>query len=149
MRAVVQRVSRACVVVEGESVGSIHQGLVVLIAVGAEDDAHAAAATAKKVLNLRIFEDLEGKMNLSVQEVGGQILVISQFTLYGDCRKGNRPSFTTAAQPEKAQVLYEHFLEHVRSVGVPVSFGRFQADMDVELVNHGPVTILLDSQKGF
>jgi len=149
MRAVVQRVSRACVVVEGESVGSIHQGLVVLIAVGAEDDEHDAAATAKKVLNLRIFEDLEGKMNLSVQEVGGQILVISQFTLYGDCRKGNRPSFTTAAQPEKAQVLYEHFLEHVRSVGVPVSFGRFQADMDVELVNHGPVTILLDSQKGF
>lgn len=149
MRAVVQRVSRANVIVGGQSVGTIQKGLLVLLAVGAEDDESDALSLAKKVLNLRIFEDPEGKMNLSVQEADGRLLAVSQFTLYGDCRRGNRPSFASAAPPDQAQILYEHFLDHLRSSGVPVACGKFQTRMDVELVNDGPVTILLDSKKRF
>jgi D-tyrosyl-tRNA(Tyr) deacylase len=149
MRAVVQRVSSAEVGVGGQVLGSIGQGLVVLLAVGEVDEARDAAYLAKKTLNLRVFEDGEGKMNLSVQNVRGGLLVISQFTLYGDCRKGNRPSFVDAAPPDKAENLYNVYLEEVGKSGLEISSGRFQAMMDVSLVNQGPVTVLLDSRKAF
>jgi D-tyrosyl-tRNA(Tyr) deacylase len=149
MRAVVQRVSSAEVRVNGRSLGSIGQGLVVLLAVGEADQAQDATYLAKKTLNLRIFEDDEGKMNRSVQDVRGGLLVISQFTLYGDCRKGNRPSFVDAAPPEKAEHLYNVYLEEVGKSDIEVASGRFQAMMDVSLVNQGPVTVLLDSTKAF
>ncbi len=149
MRAVVQRVAGAHVTVDGKNTGSIAQGLVVLLAVGQEDTAQDVSYLARKILNLRIFEDTEGRMNRSVQDTGGELLVISQFTLFGDCRKGNRPSFVGAAAPEEARSLYDRFLGEVASTGLAVASGRFQARMDVTLTNQGPVTILLDSRKTF
>lgn len=149
MRAVVQRVSSAEVRAGDERLGSIGQGLLVLLGVAEGDQEEDAAYLAKKTLNLRIFEDAAGKMNHSVRDTGGGVLVISQFTLYGDCRKGNRPSFVEAARPEKAEHLYGVFLETIRASGVEVASGRFQAMMDVSLVNQGPVTVLLDSRKDF
>ena len=149
MRAVVQRVSRAKVTVAGEIAGEIGQGLLVLLGVGHEDSVASAEYLADKIVGLRIFEDDAGKMNRSVAEAGGAVLAVSQFTLYGDVRKGKRPSFDDAARPERARELYEHFVAHVRASGLRCETGRFQEMMEVELVNDGPVTILLDSEKGF
>jgi D-aminoacyl-tRNA deacylase len=149
MRAVVQRVSRARVTVGGEVVGEIGIGLLVLLGVGAGDTRVEADYLVEKVIGLRIFEDAAGKMNLSVAEVGGALLVVSQFTLYGDARRGRRPSFDGAAPPEEARALYEYFVERVRVAGLQCETGRFQETMQVELVNEGPVTILLDSLKAF
>jgi D-tyrosyl-tRNA(Tyr) deacylase len=149
MRAVVQRVSRAQVTVEGEIAGEIGLGLLVLLGVDREDTEADAVYLADKIAGLRIFEDDEGKMNRSVQEVGGSVLAVSQFTLYGDVRRGKRPSFDGAAPPEQARELYEFFVEQIRAAGLRCETGRFQAMMQVELVNEGPVTILLDSRKGF
>jgi D-tyrosyl-tRNA(Tyr) deacylase len=149
MRAVVQRVSRARVTVDGEIKGEIELGLLVLVGVGAADTRADAEYLVEKTIGLRIFGDPEGKMNLSVAEVGGAMLVVSQFTLYGDVRHGRRPSFDTAAPPEIARQLYEYFVETVRSTGLRCQTGRFQETMQVELVNEGPVTILLDSGKTF
>jgi D-tyrosyl-tRNA(Tyr) deacylase len=149
MRAVVQRVSRAKVTVRGETTGEIGRGLLVLLGVGQEDVEADADYMAEKILGLRIFEDDGGKMNRSVVDVGGALLAVSQFTLYGDVRKGRRPSFDDAARPEKARGLYEYFVARVRAAGVRCETGRFQEMMDVELVNEGPVTILVDSKRGF
>ena len=153
MRAVVQRVSRARVTVNdtvnGETTGEIGLGLLVLLGVGAGDTRSAADYLAEKTIGLRIFEDAEGKMNLSVAEVAGAVLVVSQFTLYGDARRGKRPSFDAAAPPQQARELYEYFVEKVRAAGLRCETGRFQETMQVELVNEGPVTILLDSAKTF
>ena len=149
MRAVVQRVSRASVKVEGELTGEIGLGLLVLLGVGQEDGEADADYLAEKIAGLRIFEDDAGKMNLSVMDVGGAVLAVSQFTLFGDMRRGKRPSFDAAARPERARELYEYFVERVRAAGLRCETGRFQAMMEVELVNSGPVTILLDSKKGF
>ena len=149
MRAVVQRVSRARVTVKGETAGEIGLGLLVLLGVGAGDTRTEADYLVEKTIGLRIFEDAGGKMNLSVAEVGGALLVVSQFTLYGDARRGKRPSFDGAAPPEQARELYEYFVEKVRASGVRLETGRFQETMQVELVNEGPVTILLDSGKAF
>jgi D-tyrosyl-tRNA(Tyr) deacylase len=149
MRAVVQRVSRARVTVKGETAGEIGLGLLVLLGVGAGDTRTEADYLVEKTIGLRIFEDAGGKMNLSVAEVGGALLVVSQFTLYGDARRGKRPSFDGAAPPEQARELYEYFVEKVRASGVRSETGRFQETMQVELVNDGPVTILLDSGKAF
>ena len=149
MRAVVQRVTRASVTVEGEIVGSIQAGLCVLVGVG-KDDAEADAATlAEKVVGLRIFEDADGKMNQSLSDAGGALLAVSQFTLYGDARKGRRPSFTDAMEPARANELFERFCARSRELGVTVATGRFRAHMLVELANDGPVTILLDTQRNF
>jgi D-tyrosyl-tRNA(Tyr) deacylase len=147
MRAVVQRVSRARVVVEGKVTGEIGPGLVVLLGVGREDSAAAVSYLAEKVANLRIFEDDQGKMNRSLLEAGGSALVVSQFTLYGDARGQRRPSYLRAAPPEQAKALYDEFVEALRALGVKVETGVFQAMMSVELVNEGPVTILMDSEK--
>ena len=144
MRAVVQRVSRARVVVAGETVGEIGRGLLVLLGVAPTDTREQVSWMAEKIAGLRIFRDAEEKMNLSVQDVGGAVLVVSQFTLYGDCSKGKRPSFIDAAKPEIAIPLYEAFLDALRALGIPVAAGRFGADMAVELVNDGPVTMILD-----
>jgi D-tyrosyl-tRNA(Tyr) deacylase len=149
MRAVVQRVSSAEIRVNDQILGSIGQGLLVLLAVGEVDQAQDTAYLANKTLNLRVFEDGSGKMNRSVQDIRGGLLVISQFTLYGDCRKGNRPSFVDAAPPEKAEDLYGLYLEEVGKSGLEIASGKFQAMMDVSLVNQGPVTVLLDSKKAF
>jgi len=149
MRSVVQRVKRASVTVNGQRVGIIASGLLVLLAVGQEDGADDIRWMIDKLVGLRIFEDQEGKMNRSVLDVGGEILVVSQFTLYGDCRKGKRPSFSTAAPPEQAKALFGRSVQGLRSYGIKVETGVFQAEMDVELVNDGPVTILLDSEKKF
>jgi D-aminoacyl-tRNA deacylase len=149
MRAVVQRVSRASVTVEGRVVGNIDRGLLVLLGVTHADTEAAADYLAEKIVGLRIFEDDAGKMNLSVADVGGAVLAVSQFTLYGDARKGKRPSFDDAARPEQARKLYENFIERVRALGLHCETGVFQAMMKVELVNGGPVTILLDSEKSF
>ena len=149
MRAVMQRVSRARVSVNGETTGEIGLGLLVLLGVGAGDTRAAADYLAEKTIGLRIFEDAGGKMNLSVAEVGGALLVVSQFTLYGDARRGKRPSFDAAAPPDEARELYEYFVEKIRAAGLRSETGRFQETMQVELVNEGPVTILLDSAKGF
>ena len=146
MRAVLQRVSRARVVIGGEAVGAIDRGLLVLLGVAREDTAEQARWLADKTVGLRIFADDEGKMNRSVTEVGGSVLVVSQFTLYGDCRKGRRPSFVEAAPPEIAVPLYEAFVAAVRAQGVPTATGRFGAMMQVELVNDGPVTLILESK---
>jgi len=146
---VVQRVSKASVTVDGVVSGRIGAGLVVLLGVGKTDDEAAAAFLAEKVAHLRIFEDDAGKMNRSLLESGGAALVVSQFTLYGDVRKGRRPSFDAAGDPEKANLLYEEFVRCLRGFGVVVETGVFQAMMAVELVNDGPVTILLDSEKQF
>src|ERR1700678_2671380 len=145
MRAVVQRVSRAKVSVNGNIAGEIGLGLLVLLGVGHSDTEVDAVHLAGKVSGLRIFEDEQGKMNRSVQEVGGSVLAVSQFTLYGDVRRGKRPSFDEAAAPEKARQLYEFFVERIRAAGLRCETGRFQEMMKVELVNEGPVTILLDS----
>jgi D-tyrosyl-tRNA(Tyr) deacylase len=149
VRAVVQRVSSASVTVHGEGVGAIGQGLLVLVAAASEDTETDATALAKKVACLRIFADETGKMNLDVSQVGGAVLAVSQFTLFGDCRKGRRPSFVQAARPEPANRLYEHFVSATRELGLRVETGVFQADMKVELVNDGPVTILLDTTRLF
>jgi D-tyrosyl-tRNA(Tyr) deacylase len=149
MRAVVQRVSRAKVTVNGEVTGEIGAGLVILLGVGREDTAAVAASLAEKTANLRIFEDENEKMNRSLLDVNGGALVVSQFTLYGDARGGRRPSFIAAASPELAKALYEEFCGALRKLGVRVGTGIFQAMMSVELVNEGPVTILLDSEKTF
>lgn len=149
MRAVVQRVSRAKVTVAGEVTGEIGPGFLVLLGVAEGDSAADATALAEKIVGLRVFEDPDGKMNLSLGETGGAMLVVSQFTLLGDCRKGRRPSFIAAARPEIAIELYEQFVSAVRRLGIPVGTGVFQAHMDVELVNDGPVTLLLDSRKAF
>jgi D-tyrosyl-tRNA(Tyr) deacylase len=149
MRAVIQRVSRAKVTVAGEVTGEIGLGLLVLLGVGHEDSEANADYLAEKIAGLRIFEDHGGKMNRSVLDVGGAVLVVSQFTLYGDVRKGKRPSFDDAAPPQRARDLYESFVQKVRAAGLHCETGRFQEMMAVELVNEGPVTILLDSAKGF
>lgn len=149
MRAVVQRVSRSSVVSDGVCTGEIQQGLMVLLGVTHDDNEQDARYLAEKIANLRIFEDDEDKLNLSVQEVGGAVLSVSQFTLYGDCRRGRRPSFTEAARPEQANALYEQFNQFLQQQGIAVETGRFQTHMAVELVNDGPVTILLDSKKNF
>ncbi len=149
MRAVIQRVSRASVKVDGELTGEIARGLLVLLGVAPEDGVADADYLAEKVSGLRIFEDEAGKMNLSVGEVGGAVLAVSQFTLFGDVRRGKRPSFDAAARPEQARALYEHFVERIRALGLRCETGRFQEMMEVELVNSGPVTILLDSKKMF
>ncbi len=149
MRAVVQRVSRARVLVEGRVTGEIGRGLAVLVGVGKDDGEADARLLADKLAGLRVFEDAEGKMNLAAGDVGGGILVVSQFTLLGDARKGNRPSFTDAAPLEAANAIYERFCALVREKGLPVGTGVFRAAMELELVNEGPVTILLDSKKLF
>jgi len=146
---VLQRVARARVRVGEETVGEIGQGLLVLLGVGREDEAEDVRALAEKTAALRIFEDDQGKMNRSVVEAGGSVLVVSQFTLYGDCRKGRRPGFSAAAPPELANRLYLGFAERLRELGLTVATGVFQAEMAVELVNDGPVTLLLDSRKEF
>ena len=149
MRAVIQRVSRATVSVDGEIVGQIEKGLLVLLGVSVDDAEKDANYLVEKTLNLRIFEDAEDKMNLSILDIKGELLVVSQFTLYGDARKGRRPSFIEAAAPEEANRLYEFFVAEARKQIAKVETGKFQAMMDVELVNDGPVTILLDSRKNF
>lgn len=149
MRAVMQRVSKAQVTVGGGVVGQIGLGLLVLLGVSQDDTEADASYLAEKIVGLRVFEDDQGKMNLSVQEVGGSVLAVSQFTLYGDVRRGKRPSFDAAAPTEKARQLYEFFVEQIRASGLRCETGRFQAMMKVELVNEGPVTILLDSRKTF
>jgi D-tyrosyl-tRNA(Tyr) deacylase len=149
MRAVVQRVSRAKVTVNGWTAGEIGRGLLVLLGVGQQDTEADAAYFSEKVVGLRIFEDEDGKMNRSVRDVGGSVLVVSQFTLYGDVRRGKRPSFDEAAPPETARRLYALFVQKIQATGLRCETGRFQEMMQVELVNDGPVTILLDSSKAF
>jgi D-aminoacyl-tRNA deacylase len=149
MRAVVQRVSRAKVTVEGTVTGEIGLGLLILLGVGKQDTSAVAASMAEKLANLRIFEDAAGKMNLSLLDVKGSALVVSQFTLYGDARGQRRPSFISAAPPDLAKELYEEFCAALKKLGVNVGTGIFQAMMSVELVNEGPVTILVDSDKTF
>ncbi|WP_418792257.1 D-aminoacyl-tRNA deacylase [Phosphitispora sp. TUW77] len=149
MRAVIQRVTQSRVTVGEEVVGDIGPGLVVLLGVGHDDTGDDARYLADKVANLRIFEDQEGRMNLSVLDTGGEVLAVSQFTLMGDCRKGRRPSFSGAAAAEAAECLYENFVARLREAGIPVNTGRFQTTMLVEIYNHGPVTMLLDSKKIF
>jgi D-tyrosyl-tRNA(Tyr) deacylase len=145
MRAVVQRVKQSSVKANGETVGRIGKGLLVLLGVAKGDGAEDVKYLANKIVNLRIFEDEDGKMNKSVLETGGELLAVSQFTLLADCRKGRRPSFIAAAEPEKATELYEKFVELVRAEGVAVQTGRFRAMMEVALINDGPVTIIVDS----
>ena len=149
MRAVVQRVSRARVTVNEWTSGEIGHGLLVLLGVGHGDTEADAIYLAEKIAGLRVFEDRDGKMNHNVQDAGGSVLTVSQFTLYGDVRRGKRPSFDSAAPPEQARRLYEFFVERVQALGLRCETGRFQEMMQVELVNDGPVTILLDSGKGF
>ena len=149
MRAVVQRVSRAQVRVEGKIIGEIGKGLLILLGVGKEDTPAAGATLLDKIIHLRIFDDEAGKMNLSLLDCGGELMIISQFTLYADCRKGRRPSFTEAGSPEAANFLYGDFVEQAKRKGIRVSTGIFQARMEVELVNSGPVTIALDTGKNF
>ena len=149
MRAVVQRVSEASVMVDGQTVGAIRQGLMVLLGVARGDTSGDAVYLAEKTCGLRIFQDQQGKMNRSVEDISGNVLVVSQFTLLGDCRKGRRPGFTEAAEPELADKLYEEYVALLRQRGVTVATGVFRAEMKVGLVNDGPVTMLLDSRKQF
>ena len=149
MRAVVQRVSRASVEVDGACVGRIGGGWLVLLGVARGDADADADRLAEKVVGLRAFEDVQGKMNRAVGEVGGAVLIVSQFTLLGDCRKGRRPGFDEAAEPSEAERLYRHFTDRVAAAGLPVATGVFRVMMQVELVNDGPVTFLLDSRKAF
>lgn len=147
MRAVVQRVKKGSVEIEKKEIGKIEEGLIILLGVGRNDVEKDAEYLAEKIVNLRIFEDKEGKMNLSVKDINGQILVISQFTLYGDCKKGRRPSFISAALPDKAVKLYDYFVKYIKNYGLKIETGEFQAMMLVKIYNDGPVTILLDSEK--
>ena len=149
MRAVVTRVSHASVTIDGKVNGQIGRGFLVLLGVGPNDTEAVAEKLAEKICNLRVFEDENGKMNRSVQDVGGEVLVVSQFTLLGDARRGNRPSFIEAARPEEADALYEEVVRHLREAGLPCGTGVFRADMQVELVNDGPVTILYDTRRLF
>jgi len=148
MRALLQRVSRASVTVDGDVIGSIQNGICAFIGVGEGDTSEDAAWIARKIAALRIFEDTDGKMNLGVREVGGAVLVVSQFTLHGDCRKGRRPSFVKAMEPVGAEVLVADVVDRLQSEGLSVETGRFRAHMEVELVNDGPVTLWLDSVSG-
>ncbi len=145
MRAVIQLVREASVTVDGAVIGRIGQGLLILLGVHQDDTAKDVSFLAEKIVNLRIFADENGKMNHSVRDQGGEILVVSQFTLLGDCRKGRRPSFAAAAPPDKANLLYQSFINEVRRLGVKVATGKFQALMEVRLLNDGPVTLVLDS----
>jgi D-tyrosyl-tRNA(Tyr) deacylase len=147
MRAVIQRVSRASVKIDGAIHGKISQGMLVLLGIRGSDDVSDLQWLAEKVVNLRIFEDRQGKMNKSLADIDGEMLIISQFTLYGDCRKGRRPGFSSAATPEIAEPLYRRFIEEIKNRQIRVSTGIFQANMEVELVNDGPVTLVLDSEK--
>ena len=147
MRAVLTRVKSASVVIDGETVGQIGQGFLILLGVGPEDTEEDSRYLAEKALGLRIFEDEQGKMNCSLDQVGGQVLVVSQFTLYGNCRKGRRPSFTEAASPELGNRLYEQFLTDCEKLGFPPQHGQFGADMQVSSVNDGPVTLILDTKQ--
>ena len=147
MRAILTRVNSASVAIDGEVVGSIGKGFLILLGVGPNDTAEHCKFLAQKALGLRVFEDEAGKMNLGLEAVGGQVLVVSQFTLYGNCRKGRRPSFTEAAPPELGNRLYEQFLADCESLGYPPQHGRFGADMQVASVNDGPVTLILDTQQ--
>jgi len=149
MRAVVQRVIRSRVLVDGEITGDINKGLMILLGVEDEDTETDANYMAEKIAGLRIFEDAEGKMNLSLADVGGAMLVVSQFTLLGDCRKGRRPSFIRAARPEEADRLYRHYVEVCQGMGIRVEEGVFRAEMLVQIENDGPVTLILDSRKNF
>ncbi len=148
MKVVAQRSKKAQVIVDGTVTGRIEHGLVLLVGITHEDTEADAAYLAEKIAGLRIFEDEAGKMNVSVKDTGGQVLSISQFTLYGDCRKGKRPNFMAAARPEQAEPLYDRFNELLRAQGLPVATGVFGAMMDVELTNWGPVTLILDSKQG-
>ena len=147
MRAVLTRVKSASVTIDGKTVGSIGKGFLILLGVGPEDDETVCRYLAEKALGLRVFEDENGKMNLGLADVGGQVLVVSQFTLYGNCRKGRRPSFTDAAGAELGNRLYEYFLSCCKDLGYPPQHGQFGADMQVESVNDGPVTLILDTQQ--
>ncbi len=147
MRAVVTRVTSASVTIDDQCVGSIDKGFLILLGVGPEDTEEHCTYLAQKILGLRVFEDANGKMNLGLEDVGGQVLVVSQFTLYGNCRKGRRPSFTEAASPELGNALYEKFLQACTDLGYPPQHGQFGADMKVASVNDGPVTLLLDTQQ--
>ena len=149
MRAVVQRTGSASVTVDGIQIASVQLGLTVLLGVGQDDAIEDAKFLAEKIVNLRIFSDDRGKMNLSILDIKGELLVVSQFTLYGDCRKGRRPSFDNAAEPHRAKELYESFICFCRESGIKVMCGQFQADMAVEINNQGPVTMLLDSKRTF
>ncbi len=150
MRAVVQRVKRAQVKVEGCITGKIEKGILVFLGVGEDDDNKDLEYIADKIINLRIFEDDDDKMNLSVLDVGGNVLVVSQFTLYGDCRKGNRPSYSKAARPQRAQEYYNRFIEYlINKYSIKVESGVFQASMEVDFINDGPVTLMIDSKKIF
>lgn len=149
MRAVVQRVVTSNVKVDGETTGEIDKGLLVLLGVGEDDTPKDTAYMVDKIVNLRIFEDEDEKMNLSLKDVGGELLVVSQFTLYGDCKKGRRPGFSDAARPDKADEYYIDFVNKARELGVKTETGKFQTHMMVELINDGPVTLLVDSKKNF
>ncbi len=149
MRAVIQRTKNASVTVESTVIGAIRSGLVVLLGIQESDSEKEIQWLADKIINLRIFEDENGKMNKSLAETAGEMLIVSQFTLYGDCRKGRRPGYSNAARPETAEPLYKRFIEYVRGQGITVSTGKFQAAMQVQLINDGPVTLLLDSDKTF
>ena len=147
MRAVLTRVKSAAVAIDGKTVGQIGQGFLILLGVGPEDTEETCRYLAEKALGLRVFEDENGKMNLGLQDIGGEVLVVSQFTLYGNCRKGRRPSFTEAAPPELGNRLYEQFLKECDRLGYPPQHGQFGADMQVSSVNDGPVTLVLDTQQ--
>jgi len=149
MRAVSQRVKSAQVIVNEKIIGSIGFGLLVLLGISREDNCDDADYLVEKTINLRIFDDQDGKMNRSLLDVGGEMLIVSQFTLSADCRKGRRPSFTAAAEPAEAKKLYQYFIERVKEKGITVATGEFQALMEVGLINNGPVTILMDSKKVF
>ena len=148
MKAIIQRVTKGTVTVKDEIVGRVGKGFVVFLGVGHEDNEEDARYLAKKISGMRIFEDNQGKMNLSLDQVAGGVLVISQFTLYGDTRKGNRPSFVGAAPPEQANRLYEYFIALIKEAGLPTESGIFQAEMQVEIYNDGPVTLVIESKKG-
>ncbi len=149
MRAVIQRSKEASVQVDGKTIGAITSGIVVFLGIQQSDSINEIRWIGDKIINLRIFEDENGKMNRSLAETGGEMLIVSQFTLYGDCRKGRRPGYSSAARPEHAEPLYEKFITYIEEKGIKVGTGKFQATMDVKLTNDGPVTLLLDSDKTF